>query len=355
MSRTGEQEASVLGTGEPRTSARVVRYIIESVSESPPSEGGAGGVVTHRQHPTAQKIRARPTTPPAAFLPLRKRVRSTPRRGFTLIELIVVIAIIALLIAILLPAVQMVRAAARSTQCRNHLKQLGLAVHNYLDVHRGFPIGNVPTRFWTGQSMLLPHLDQSALYAQLDYDYDGIPADCFAALDAAAPNDPGKTLLPVFQCPSDPNAGKVNTKHFGWGSHVPTDYLGVSGTSVAARDGLFYSGSFVRGGDVRDGFSTTLAFGERGIPADLEQGWVLCGAGSNPVGSGNQDNHLSMAIGIRPGSNDTAHDTHFWSWHSGGAHFALADGSVRFFSNSTDLTALQRLATRAGNDVVGEF
>jgi prepilin-type processing-associated H-X9-DG protein len=209
--------------------------------------------------------------------------------------------------------------------------------------------------------MLLPFVDQKPLYDQLDYEFPGDPADCFAALDAA-PGDPGGVVVPVFLCPSDPNGGRINRAHPGWGSHLPIDYLGVSGTTPTAHDGVLFSGSRVRAGDVTDGMSNTLAWGERAIPRNLEHGWLLCGAGTDPLASGNQDHHLSMSIGLAPGTDEeiivppfNKHDDHFWSWHTGGAHFALADGSVRFLSNSTDLRTLRRLATRAGNDVVGEF
>ena len=82
------------------------------------------------------------------------------RRGFTMIELMVVIAIIAMLLGLLLPAVQQIREAARRTECRNHLKQIGLALHNYHETHGSFPIGNVPGTNFTYQSMILPQLDQ---------------------------------------------------------------------------------------------------------------------------------------------------------------------------------------------------
>src|SRR5215471_881834 len=107
-------------------------------------------------------------------------------RAFTLIEVLVVVAIIAVLVALLLPAVQQAREAARRSQCSNNLKQFGLALHNYHEAHRAFPIGNVLYRFWTFQSMLLPHLDQVALYKRCDYSY---PASCFYANIAAGPDN----------------------------------------------------------------------------------------------------------------------------------------------------------------------
>ncbi len=274
------------------------------------------------------------------------------RRAFTLVELLVVIAIIGILIALLLPAVQAARGAARRMQCSNNLKQIGLALHNYHNVHRGFPIGNVPDRYWTFQSMILPQLEQEPLFSRLDYEF---PGDCFRAMAAAGADDPGRTVLPVFQCPSEPNAGRLYDREPDYGVHMPTNYLGVSGDSWTQPNGIFYSGSFVRISDIRDGTSNTLMMGERGIPNDLEQGWYLCAAGT-PLGTGNQDNHLSTELGLLPGRNDnTLHDAHYWSWHPNGAQFVFADGSVHFLSYSIDKATVQALSTRAGGEVIGEY
>ena len=172
----------------------------------------------------------------------------------------------------------------------------------------------------------------------------------------AGTTDPGTVTISAYLCPSDPHGGKFNTTHIGWGNHMPGDYLGVSGTSVMARDGLFFSGHCVRLRDVTDGTSQTLAFGERGIPTDLETGWMLCAGGNEPVYTGNQDNHLSTAVGLKPpGPNDRDNDRHFWSWHPGGANFLFADGSVRVLGNAIDRSVLQRLSTRSAGDLAGEF
>src|SRR5690242_15829025 len=120
----------------------------------------------------------------------------------------------------------MARGAARSAQCRNNLKQIGLALHNYHDSHGGFPIGHVPVTWWTWHSMTLPYLEQRALYSRIQYDY---PGDCFDANYSLGSNDPGRVILPVFQCPSDPNAGRTYTDEPAYGVHTPADYLGVSG------------------------------------------------------------------------------------------------------------------------------
>lgn len=274
-----------------------------------------------------------------------------PIGGFTLIELLVVLGVIALLVALLLPAVQQARSAARGVQCRNNLKQIGLALHNYHSTHNGFPIGHVPAKMWTWQSMTLPYLDLGALYDRIGYDS---PEDCFTANFLLGPDDPGAVIVPVFQCPSDPNADRVYTEELGIGVHTPTNYLGVAGADASSKDGTFYLGSFIRLRDIADGESTTIAAAERGIPGSLQFGWLLCGAGE-PKWTGYMDSHLSVQPGISRGSEAEEHRDHFWSWHTGGTHVLLADGAARFVSESIDSTTVVRLATRAAGDDPGGF
>lgn len=271
--------------------------------------------------------------------------------GFTLIELLVTIGIIGLLVALLIPAAQQARAAARSMQCRNNLKQVGLALQNYHSDHNGFPIGHVPVRCWTWRSMILPNLEWNALSRRIDF---ATPIDCFTSNFLLGPDDPGAVFIPVFQCPSDPQGNRPYTLEPAFGTHFPSNYLGVSGSESGKNDGTFFLGSFVRIRDIADGASNTIAVAERGIPNDLRTGWILCGAGV-PLGSGELDSHLSMARGLAPGNGEPDHLDHFWSWHRGGAHVLMADGSARFVSDSIDRSALVRLATRAAGDVPGEF
>jgi prepilin-type N-terminal cleavage/methylation domain-containing protein len=266
-----------------------------------------------------------------------------PRGGFTLVELLVVIAIIAVLIALLVPAVQQVREAARRTQCRNHLKQIALALHNYHESHRSLPIGHVPGTYFTWQSMVLPALDQAPLHARMNYR----AANCFdwkATLPPA--DDPGAVVVPVLLCPSDPHSGIATTTASGL--HVPTDYLGVSGTAASRGDGALYSGSHVTWADFTDGTSTTLIVGERGIPATLDHGWFICAFGDN--GEGDADNILSTLDGLHPGAPDSFHNMHFWSHHAALAQFAFADGSVKSLSYSLDDHLFKSMSTRAGGD-----
>jgi prepilin-type N-terminal cleavage/methylation domain-containing protein/prepilin-type processing-associated H-X9-DG protein len=270
--------------------------------------------------------------------------RHRRRVAFTLIELLVVIAIIAILVALLLPGVQQARESARRTQCKNHLKQWGLALHNYHDAHNAFPMGAALPSQWLWRSMLLPYMDQANLYQQINF---STQPDCFTAARMALPNNPTDDLVPVYVCPSDPHSGKLYTG-FAGADYMPSDYLGVYGSNLwRPSDGLFGPNSKVRMADVIDGTTSTLAIGERGIPIDLYWGWGLCGQGA-------QDAYLAFDDGYRDGT-DPSYLAHFWSKHAGGAHFLLVDGSVRFISYSTDGQTMVRLSTRAGGEIVGEF
>jgi prepilin-type N-terminal cleavage/methylation domain-containing protein len=277
--------------------------------------------------------------------------RNAAPRAFTLIELLVVIAIIAVLVALLLPAVQQAREAARRSQCRNSLKQYGLALHNYYDAHQIFPIGNVGNRFWTFQSMILPFLDQVALFERCNFNY---PGTCFNSNVAAGPAKTAAGIsLPIYGCPSDPNSGKVYTDPF-TGMIASGNYQGVMGTSSTNGTGVLFSNSHTRFQDVIDGASNTLAMGERGIPNDLYWGFFLCGYG-NVNGVGDGDNLQTTKFGFGPGLPDGNHNLHFWSYHAGGGHFQMVDGSVRFVSYSIDFATFQHLSTKSGREVIGEF
>jgi len=269
--------------------------------------------------------------------------------GFTLVELLVVIAIIGILVSLLLPAVQAAREAARRMHCSNNLKQLGLSLHNYHTAHSSLPMGHVPQRYWTFRVALLPYLEQLAVYDLVDYAgphcyeaYHGVPDD----------EDAGKIEMAVFSCPSDPNSGKLWRNGL-WdfdGLHVSTQYLGVSGTDWNHYNGPLYNGSAVRIGDIRDGTSNTIVIGERGIPDGLYWGWTVCAVGND--GGGNHDAVLSTALGLSSGNGDGTHNGHYWGNHSGGAQFALCDGSVQFLSEAIDFQLFQDLSTTAGGEVI---
>jgi prepilin-type N-terminal cleavage/methylation domain-containing protein/prepilin-type processing-associated H-X9-DG protein len=281
-------------------------------------------------------------------------MRPSPRRtAFTLIELLVVTAIIAILIALLLPAVQQAREAARRTQCKNHLKQFGLALHNYHDSHRKFPIGHVDGTLWTGQSMLLPYLELGTVYSLIDYEYPG--ADCGAFLVSLGSSNPvSGQSREVFLCPSDPNGGGVYTAiATTFGVHWCASYLGVSGTTPTRDDGIWHANSRTSLRDVTDGTSASLLMGERGVPADYYFGWPICNHGTDL--RGNQDNLLSTELGLSRGRDDGLHNGHFWSLHGDNCTFLFGDGHVAFLGYSIDGRLFQALATRAGSEIVAEF
>jgi len=201
------------------------------------------------------------------------------QRGFTLIELLVVIAIIAILVALLLPAVQQAREAARRSQCKNNLKQFGLALHNYHDVHSTFPMGvTYDTSFaawweWSGVgwgARVLPFIDQAPLFNQIRFDVkspanDGVNASVKSA------------VLPVFRCPSDPGRAPAN-------SHGPTSYVICSGSnansaawgggSTGANNGrsVLFGNSKTNFRDITDGTSNTMVISECLIGKRYEDG-----------------------------------------------------------------------------------
>jgi prepilin-type N-terminal cleavage/methylation domain-containing protein len=199
---------------------------------------------------------------------LRRLDLSTPeantqemrRRGFTLIELLVVITIIAILIALVLPAVQNAREAARQSTCRNNLKQLGLALHNYHQSHGTFPPGviaaneNLTNGYHSGFSMLLPYIDKNDVSAQYDFDKRwSDPVNVFAT----------STVIPGFLCPTSDG----NVPHHGGFNYGSTDYAFCKGNRSwlclhAPLSGMFDINSKVRDADVDDGLSNTYAMGE---------------------------------------------------------------------------------------------
>ncbi|MDX1965725.1 MAG: DUF1559 domain-containing protein [Planctomycetaceae bacterium] len=339
------------------------------------------------------------------------------RTGFTLIELLVVIAIIAVLISLLLPAVQQAREAARRAQCKNHLKQLGLALNNYHSTHSTFPPGRMRSmndgagRCFSAYAHLLPYVDASALYNQINFNLD---PDDPAANGAAL----GQTI-PFFLCPSDSFRilqsntvggvivdSAVHNYPLCTGTTYPLSPRNPSGVAVT---GVFFENSRVRFADVSDGCSQTVCISEtikaEGGPnvwdgVSPTNGFVLTQGNNNTTngpeltdyatqchGAGLQ---LQQTRGSRwlygapghsmynhlRGPNDRDIDcrgglphsirTNFWwdrlslnvaarSRHTGGVHALFVDGHVAFVSENIDLQVWQALGSRDRGEVVGEY
>jgi prepilin-type N-terminal cleavage/methylation domain-containing protein len=328
-------------------------------------------------------------------------MRVQRKRGFTLIELLVVIAIIAILIALLLPAVQQAREAARRSQCKNHLKQLGLAIHNYHDVYNLFPTG-VGYSLWGWKVFILPYIDQSAQYNLINFT-DGIDASggqcrgaggpgCYTsqhqsvALTAAGKQHWATTPFAVLGCPSDPlgntpynttlpviNANyhgvcgnvnsvtRINSGSYGAGTRHriigigggPEPYPGCP-TLFTEYNGVFRYVARVRVGDVTDGSSNTFMVGERAVDAPHSWGWTLTGTeGDSMLGTGAP--MWQGPLTVANGYDSSGRSCVFSSHHVGGAHFLMADGAVRFVSGNINFGTYQALGTTSGGEVVNEF
>jgi prepilin-type N-terminal cleavage/methylation domain-containing protein len=305
--------------------------------------------------PTSQKSRA--------------RAKAT---GFTLIELLVVIAIIAILIALLLPAVQQAREAARRAACKNNIRQIALALHNYQSSVGTFPPGVLGTTgsqqsgqtLHTWQTMILPYVEQTPLYKNYDFN---------VRFDHSSNAASALQKLSIYLCPSHTKDEVVN------GKYGPSHYAGNAGTTPGADDGVLYPLSSVRFADVPDGTSNTIFAGE--LTHDIG-GWARGamnsssgggGGGSGGGGSGGGGGQgFARAVlrwwkaspnCARPGfnipttgcSNSAEQRFQFGSMHTGGSHFALGDGSARFLSENISRDVYRALITRDGGETVGEF
>ena len=203
--------------------------------------------------------------------PIRRAFTSaTPRRGFTLIELLVVIAIIAVLVAILLPAVQSAREAARRTQCKNNLKQLGLAFANYEETYRMYPTAGTRDSDFSVQARLLPYMDRANLASLLDYEDFAFSGGWSGKVPNQKFEDAFATPLPVFLCPTDPADPITTTTVSGVDYELAgTNYMVSIGSGKRTNydlhfrtDGIVYQHSDVEQADVTDGASNTVIASE---------------------------------------------------------------------------------------------
>jgi len=307
------------------------------------------------------------------------------RRAFTLIELLVVIAIIAVLIALLLPAVQQAREAARRSQCKNNLKQMGLALHNYHDNFKMFPpsavnpgtVGSasfVPSgqiRNFTGYLYMLPYIDQAPLYNQINFNIASGKADWASTGGGGDQPVLFNVKLPVFLCPSDPEYDTPHTYptqnmytttstqrvSYGFVSET-TEYDGNagyktwSGNTNQTRSAFGFNASAAMR-DLVDGSSNTFLMIETPLQkADPAFGPFL-----------NSWTHTHQIIPSAFGINKwwtTSPKRLVYAWgagsaHVGGCHAVLGDGSVRFLSENINSNTVINLVSAAGGEVVGEF
>ena len=298
-------------------------------------------------------------------------------RAFTVVELLAVIAILGLLLALLLPAVQAAREAGRRGQCANHLKQIGIALQSYHDRQRSFPSGYL-SEFdaaggdlgpgWGWASMLLPEVEQLAAFNRIQFS---------RAIEDPANADCRLLEFPVYLCPSD----SVAAAWWAWSRDpvtgvkiakicqvAPANYVGMYGNSEPGVDGtgIFFRNSNVALKDIADGASQTIAVGERSHDYG-EATWVGSVTGAflfpddnNGIGAGHTENSSGMVLGhagehVGPG--DPGGDVNlFYSRHGHGVNFLFADGHVNFLRTSMDYRSYLALSTRANGEVVsGEY
>jgi prepilin-type N-terminal cleavage/methylation domain-containing protein len=319
------------------------------------------------------------------------RFKGIRRVGFTLIELLVVIAIIGILVALLLPAVQQAREAARRTACRNNMKQLGLALHNYHDTHGVMPpsvinpgsymagangntYGMQPgsVRNTTGYLLLLPQLDQTPLYNQINFnmatgatDWNNLgisPAFVDRSADISKP-------LSVYRCPSDPPYNEPYNQTASWGPmylitngwrssygfvHDFNEYWGLPMYTSYSQDlkCAFGINGAARLQDFRDGVSNTMLM----IETPFQKAYCAC---FGPFIHAYTHTHVILPRDWGINMNyDGQGRTYAWgpgSVHTGGCHVLLGDGSVKFVSDNINRNTLNGMATIYGREVLGDF
>ena len=319
------------------------------------------------------------------------------QRGFTLIELLVVIAIIAVLIALLLPAVQQAREAARRSQCKNNLKQLGLALHNYHDTFNTLPIGTGSTTacvwgnsWWVG---ILPYVDQASIYNAWDHN-----TDCTGLNNANNMNLVTGKSISVARCPSSPLSSHDFAPDNGFTPGPATaHYTGIAGASVdpqgrivnapvgiSGKSGVLFHNSKIRMADITDGTSNTIFVGEQSdwcietatgqkriAISSWPHGLYMGSAGDANPSDGRSFNVTTLRH--RPGykqaegghnaggcsttgvCGNMGVNNPIQSAHVGGVHVLIGDGTVRFIGENINTTTWFNLGMRDDGQIIGEF
>lgn len=321
---------------------------------------------------------------------------TTKKNGFTLVELLVVIAIIGILIALLLPAVQQAREAARRIQCTNHLKQLGLAMHNYHDTYQSFPYGQYSGQQYEDTSenpnrstwfvAILPFVEQSAMY-------DAVRPLMATSAANTWPANIRNTVVEGFVCPSDPNGGKVGNDGFqgNYVANATSDAIFSSGptstgvplvevsstTPYQGMNGLFFVKSSIKFRDITDGTSNTAMFSEVRQSPQAEcklgnywNGWAMeslytaifsingkpsAGNGDFVPGSTVTQNPWRMTFPMpeSPPGAQTAFSPR--SAHPGGVMLTRADASVSFIPDTINFGTFKNLSNRGDGNILEAF
>ncbi len=313
---------------------------------------------------------------------LTHQVSNQSARGFTLIELLVVIAIIAVLIALLLPAVQQARESARRAQCKNQMKQIGLAIFNYESTHSLLPSAGEGTIYTTTPastvfglhslfSQILPFIDQGNLYQQFDfnYAYNGSPQNIASSQKA----------INMLVCPSEAyRSSKVDKSGFGVTDYVATFYTDIDPVTGLRNTALRRDGIITHQWNalsvVVDGLSNTVLVAEdtgrdeRIHPGNVyvdpvdglrRRDWRWAEPDASAMGISKIINNNKSPAGGPPScpwsTNNCGLFEEIFSFHTGGAHVLLADGSARFLNENLDTRVLRSLITRSEGEVVGDF
>ncbi len=292
---------------------------------------------------------------------MASRARTHSPAGFTLVELLVVIAIIGILIALLLPAVQSAREAARATQCANNVKQIQLALLNYHGAFEIFPPGtDGPHAGWSWSALILPYLEEQAVHNRCDFDFGYNTRENQEAI---------KNFFGTYQCPSAPENRLISccARIRGDQDAAETNYGGVSTTRSSRNrfgffccaldyegNGMLFYRSDVRLREVSDGTSKTLMVTE--VDHDQDDAFKTnypsyCAFGLCWIGRyWASENLVTSAWGINSGTD--VHDAGVESHHPGGTFFSFADGHVTRLSETIDQRLLESLVTRDGGEVI---